>query len=280
MMGSRKKKICILSLLSFLLVSCTKEYIVTIKSDPDNVRVYDVRLGELGYTNLDVQAEGRGSEYPMLNLTFSKEGYVEKKLDILKIKNDQTVMVTLHSAPTYLYVESIPSSAKIKMFNKEGTQLTFIDTSKITRKDYFANSRYQVAHDLDKVMLQLMHQGYKTLTKEITIEAHKENRFSFQLEKVKPVLKVNSIPNGAEVYERTLGFLGRTPLALNINWNQLIRLSQKYDVMNTVDVNLQLHVKKQGYKEKELVQGFQLYNHNPAVWVTLEKETDKPGANK
>jgi len=268
---SGKKIACIFSVLCLLLISCTKEYTLTIKSDPENVKVTDLSRGELGYTDMEVKVRGRGTDYPNANLTFSKEGYVEKKIDLLKIDHDQIIMETLHSAPTYLFVESIPSSAKIKIFNNDGNQINFNDDSKISRKDFFANRRYTISDKLEKVSLQLNHQGYKTLTKEITIESHKENRFSFQMEKVKATLNVNSTPNGAEVHERTLGFLGRTPLKLNISWNQLVRLSQQYDAMETKTVNFQLTLKKQGFQNKELVQEFQIYNHNPVLWVTLEK---------
>lgn len=271
MKASGKRLVCMLPVLCLFLLSCTKEYTLTIKSDPENVKVTDLSRGELGHTDMEIKVRGRGSDYPNVNLTFSKEGYVEKKVDLLRIDHDQIVMETLHSSPTYLYVESIPSSAIIKIFNKEGNQINFNDDSKISRKDFFANRRYAISDNLEKVSLQLNHLGYKPLTKEITIEAHKENRFSFQLEKVKATLSVNSTPNGAEVHERTLGFLGRTPLKLNLTWNQLVRLSQQYDAMDTKSVNFQLTLKKQGYQNKELIQEFQIYTHNPVLWITLEK---------
>ncbi len=260
-----------LIILCTFLISCTKEYKITIKSVPDHVEVTDVKRGKLGFTNLEKLVSSKKSEFPNLNLTFSKPGYVEKKIDLLKIKHDQTVMVTLHSAPTYLHIESIPPSAKIKIFNKEGLQLQFIDNSKISRKYYFANKRLKISNNLNKVLLQLNHNGYKPFNQEITIEPHKENRFSFQLEKINPILKVNSIPSGAEVYDKTLGFLGRTPLSLNLSWNQLIRLSQEYDAMNTSSINFHLTLKKDNHQTKEIIQEFQIYNHNPIIWVNLIK---------
>lgn len=267
-----KAKKAILVSLCLTLCACATEYVVTIKSDPNGAVVTDMNRGKLGKTNLEVLVVEKGSKYANLNLTFSKDGYTEEKLDILKIRNNQTVMVTLHSAPTYLYVKSIPPSAKIRIFDTEGKQLKFIDNPKISRVDYFANRRHKVPNDLNKVLLQLEHLGYKPLSKEVIIEPHKENRFSFQMEKVSPILKVKSIPNGAEVHERTLGFLGRTPLKLSLKWAQIMRLSQQYDVMSTSSVNFQFFIKKKGYKTEEIVQEFSVYKHNPDIWVNLEKK--------
>jgi len=269
---NKKITFILLPILCFLIAACSTQYTITIKSDPRDVLVTDMSRGMLGNTDLEtiVVKEFNGN-HPTLNLTFSKPGYVEEKKDFLKIKNNQTIMVTLHSAPTYIYVESIPPSATIKIFNTAGEQLQFSDSSKISKEKYFANSRLKVSSKLNKVQLELKHLGYKTLNKEITIEPHKENRFSFQMEKISQVLRIASDPNGAEVHERTLGFLGRTPLNRSLNWDQLIRLSQQYDAMNTSSVNFQLQIKKQHYKSKELIREFSLYDTNPIIRVNLQQ---------
>ncbi len=264
-----------LVLVALFLSACSNTYTISIKSDPPGAKVTELQQGYLGDTDFEYKVSDKmstsGTNHESLNLTFSKKGYVEEKRDILNIRNNQTIMVTLHSAPTYLYIESIPRGASLKLHDKNGDELSFSNTSKISRKTYFANKRYAIPDSIKTLWVELEHKGFKPLTKEIKIEPHQENRFSFQLDEVVATLEINSMPNGAEIYERTLGFLGRTPLKLDFKWDKLIRLSQNYDALETSSVNLQLTVKKSKFKEKSFIQEFHLYKRNPATLVELEE---------
>lgn len=268
------RTILFLIFFSAFLSACSNTYKLTIKSDPPGAKVTDVRQGYLGTTDFEYTAKDSlstgGKNRESLNLTFSKPGFLEEKRDILNIKNSQTILVTLHSAPTYLYIETIPTGAEIKLHNKNGEQLNFSNTSKITRKSFFANRRYEIPDSAETLWVELEHKGYKPLSKEIKIVPHKENRFAFQLDEVVATLQINSMPNGAEIYERTLGFLGRTPLKLDFKWDKLVRLSQHYDALETSSVNLQLTIRKNNFKEKSFIQEFFLYKRNPATLVELE----------
>jgi hypothetical protein len=274
--SSRTPSSLVLCLFAVILTACSSNYTLTIKSDPPGAKVTDLKKGYLGETDFEYKAQDtlttQGKRHESLNLTFSKPGYLEEKRDILNIKHNQTVLVTLHSAPTYLYIESIPAGAEMKLHDKHGGQLDFENTSRLSRQVYFANRRYEIPDTTRTLWVELEHKGYEPLSREIKIEPHKENRFSFQLNEVVATLQISSMPRGAEVYERTLGFLGRTPLKLDFKWDKLVRLSQDYDALETSSVNLQLTVKKANYKEKNFIQEFFLYKHNPETLIELEEE--------
>ncbi|MFC3152715.1 hypothetical protein ACFOEK_16885 [Litoribrevibacter euphylliae] len=271
----RKPSWLTLCVLGILLAACSNNHTITIKSDPPGAKVTDLKQGYLGETDFEYVASDKystsGKSRESLNLTFSKPGYLEEKRDILNIKHSQTILVSLHSAPTYLYIETIPPGAEMKLHDKQGGELNFEDTSKLSRQAYFANRRYEIPDSTRTLWVELEQKGYKPVTREIKIEPHKENRFSFQLNEIIATLQVNSMPSGAEVYERTLGFLGRTPLKLDFKWDKLVRLSQDYDALETSSVNLQLTVKKNNYQEKSLIQEFYLYKRNPVTLIELEE---------
>ncbi|MCG8612166.1 MAG: hypothetical protein MI864_16715 [Pseudomonadales bacterium] len=262
-----------LLMLAFLFVSACSSYLVHIKSDPPGAAVNDLQLGDLGVTDLTVQV-GRDAptKRESLNLTLTKAGYQTEKVDVLNVKKDQTIMVTLHSVPTTVLVETNPPSAQMEMYDSLGDPVELTNPSKIASQTTFANRRHIVSDDIRFIDLVLKQEGFKTLRKQIEIEPNKENRFFFQLEEIVGTLRLNTWPEGAAVYERSLGFLGRTPLELELKWDDLTRLSQKLDLMDTSDVNLQLKIKKTGYRTQESVEKFQLYLPNPPIFIDLPAE--------
>lgn len=257
-----------------LTVGCTNTYKIHLKSDPPGATVSDINQGVIGKTDFTYSVEqtltAQGVQEQSLSLTFSKEGYESKQHDLINIRNNQTVMVKLQTSYTYLNVRSTPTGAQMKLFDMNGDPLEVETTSKLAKKVLFANNRIPLPADTTNLGIELTQKGYKPLREEIVIEPGKENTFSFQMEEITTNLKIDTEPTGVAIYEKSLGFLGRTPLDLELKWDQLTRLTQQLDAQETSSVNLHLTAKKVGHEDEELTQKFFIYKKNPVTYMVLE----------
>jgi hypothetical protein len=247
------------------LTGCT--HMVTIKSDPPGAKVTDLTFGELGQTPLSHTVEHGSS----LHLTFSKPGFKPVKKDSLHIKQDRTVMATLNTYPTLLFIESIPAGASLQVFDCEsGAKVQLMNPTKITSKVHYTNRSHEIPATLSEANIVLERKGYKPLRKRIKLEPNIENRFQFQMEQLRAKLRIVSNPTGAEVYERKKGFLGRTPLDLDFTWEQLASFSQLHDAFDLDSVDLHLTIKKQGYLPREVMKKLYIYQDNPVLTILLD----------
>ena len=273
---SNLTKFVISILITISFIACTKKILtISIKSDPKGAKVNDLYRKELGVTDLEYKVKKGES----LNLTFSKSGYKEEKKDLNNISRNETIMVELHSFPTFLYIETIPPGATFKVFNKEvNNYISPVDFSdgRIYNTTLFSTKkRYQIPDDLEEVVLELSNKGCKEVRKMIKIEPFEENRFLIHMEKFSLQLHIKSMPNGVEVFERELGFLGRTPLKKKLDWEQLRKLSQVDDAVVISEVTLHLFFKKNGYKTKEQSQIFSISKSPYQIKIDLEVEGNK-----
>lgn len=260
-------KVFVLILTVFALITgCT--HMVTIKSDPAGAKVTDLTYGELGRTPLGYTVEHGSS----LHLTFSKPGFRPVKKDELHIKQNRTVMATLNTYPTLLFVESIPAGASLQVFDCEtGAKVQLVNPTKISSKSHYTNRSHETPCTLLEANIVLEKKGYKPLRKRIKLEPNIENRFQFQMEQLRAKLRIVSNPTGAEIYERKKGFLGRTPLDLDFTWEQLASFSQLHDAFDLDSVDLQLTIKKRGYLPREVMKKLYIYQDNPVLTIILDR---------
>jgi len=246
-------------------------YRVTIKSDPPGAVVTDLNHGEIGQTPCKFEVD-RGDS---LHLSFEKEGFWGEKKDVFNIKRNTTVMATLRMYPTLLFVKSIPAGATLRVFDAAtGEPVELTNPSKIATDDFFTNRAYEISSDLREVNLILEKRGYNTLRHTVKVEPYIENRFSFELKQIIVKLRIITDPAGANVYERSRGFIGRTPLDLDLSWEQLAGFSRLHDAYNMDAVDLHLTLYKDGYLPQEITKKLHLYHDNPPLNIVLKPAMD------
>jgi len=272
-------KMLTLLLALLLITSCaslkySNTYKIVIKSDPSGAMVTDINQGVIGTTDftyfIEEELTSKGFDDQSLSLVISKPGYESKQHDLINIRHDQTVMVKLQTAHTYLNVRSSPAGAQMKLFDMNGDPLEVNSKSKLSKQNLYANTRVSLPSDVTSIGVELNHKGYMPLREEMVIEPGKENSFSFQLNEIISNLKIDTEPSGVAIYEKSLGYLGRTPLDLELKLEQLSRLTQLRDALETSSVNLHLRAEMAGYKKEELTQKFFIYKKNPVTYIVLK----------
>lgn len=261
------RRLALAALLCLLWTAGACSYMVTIKSDPPGAAVTDVVHGSLGETPCTYTVK-RGES---LHLQFTKEGYWGVKQDLVRIKSDATVMASLRAYPTLLFINSIPAGATLRVYDAAtGQPVKLVNPSKIASDQFFTNRTYEIEETLGEVNVLLEKKGYKPLRHRIKIEPFIENRFSFELEQIVVKLRVSSDPPNVNVYERSRGFIGRTPLDLDFSWEQLASFSRLFDSYDLDSVDLHLTFEKEGYAPKEVTKKVFLYHDNPALNIVLD----------
>lgn len=249
-----------------LLPGCFQTHQILVKSDPPGATVTDLEKGHLGKTPLTVDVKSEDS----LHLTFTKKGYAEEKFSTLNIKKSKTVMVALYERPTYLFVESHPASARLSVTDAAtGYAVSLENPSKILSDIVYANVKQKLPPGISMINIALEKEGYHKVTKTVVVEAHRVNKFTFQMKQITTNLRLISSPSGAEVFERYLGFLGPTPLDIDFTWEKLKNLSRNLNTDRITDIPLHLTVKKAGYVDKSFVKNLRVYEYNPIEEIVL-----------
>jgi len=252
------------------LIACGARYVVNVRSDPPGAKVSDLSKGYLGTTDFDVPV-GKGES---LNLSFCKPGYEDQRIIVPEINRDQTVMVTLYDLrASVIHVETIPSGAVLQIFAGDGAPVALDNPSKYPGEPCYANRSYRIPDGLDLATITLSMDGYEPKTVTVRLEANKENHFTFTLDRIAPTLRIQTVPEeGAEVFERSLGYLGRTPLEFTLDWKRLTHVTKK-NPEEIESATLHLYIRKPGYREKEVVETFNPRDKDgtPVFLVELER---------
>jgi len=244
---------------------------ISFKSVPDGATVRDESQGKLGTTPFVRTFKSEIN----LNLTYSKEGYEEKKKSFYNVTSPLLVMLELQKSPlTYIFVKTNPPGATIEFQTIDGSKLTLPQFSRIEGRQESSHLMYKVEDNINRLVVIMSKNGYKTRRETVSIDAKKDNLFTFPLEKVSAELNIISNPPGAEVYEKTLGFLGQTPLTKEVSWDEMRRLSIGKDIDTASVLTMHFTISKTDYKSEELVERFPLDRENLArtINVTLADE--------
>jgi hypothetical protein len=241
-------------------------------SSPQGASVQDNRLGHLGTTPFEMSLP-KGSD---LDLTFSLAGYEDGKRDVLNIQESKIVMLELIRIPTYVGVKTTPPGASLEFHTVDGKEIQLQRTSKVRGKQEALNQMYEFADNVNEVVITMQKHGYRVKKETVKIEPKKQNWFSFPLEKITTEISVNSQPSGAEVYEGTLGFLGRTPLNKEFTWEELRRLSIGKDIDSINSIILHLKLSKPNYKSTEMIERMFLDQGDTTKIINVTLAEDSP----
>lgn len=248
-----------------------RESLIYFNSSPKGASVQDARLGHLGTTPFERELP-QGTD---LDLTFSLAGYEDGKRNVINA-HDSIVMLELIRIPTYVGVRTTPAGASLEFHTVGGKEISLKRTSKIVGKQEALNLMYEFPDSINEVVITMRKHGYRVKKETVKVEPKKQNWFSFPLEKITTEISVNSQPSGAEVYEGTLGFLGRTPLNKEFTWEELRRLSIGKDIDTINSIILHLKFMKPNYKSVETIEKMFLDQGDTTKFVNVKMDEDIP----
>lgn len=262
----------VLLLLGVLTLCACQLVQISFKSSPDGAKVHDGRLGDLGTTPFTREFE-KGTN---LDLTYTLADYEEEKKSVSNIKSSMVLMLEMKKKnSTYIIVKTNPPGASIELQALDGSKLSWAVVSKVQGQLDPTNIKYELPSSTKELVIEMSKHGFKTRREMVKIDPNKENWFSFPLEKITTEVYFSSTPSGAEVYERTLGFLGQTPLNKEFSYDEMRRLSQGKHIDSAQDINLHLTFSKSSYKSAEIIEQLQPYENdlNKIIHATLVEDS-------
>jgi hypothetical protein len=255
---------------TFCLYDCIVD--ITFKSTPDSATVRDERMGVLGTTPFSKRFP-KGTN---LDLTYSLSGYGEEKKSYYDISAPQVVMLELTKKPTYVYVKTTPPGALFEFQSTDGNKIIFTPSSRIQGRQDSTNLMYEIDNNVTKLVIVMSKKGYKTRRETVAIDPNKENHFLFPLERLSSEFSIVSSPSGADVYEKTLGFLGQTPLTREISWDEMRRLSIGKDIDAASTITLHFTVSKTDHISQELIERIQISQESLSRSINVKLAADIP----
>jgi hypothetical protein len=135
------------------------------------------------------------------------------------------------------------------------------------------DDRFWGERDSVPVTIEISADQYRTLVAEREIVRGESLDLEYVLKplSVDFVLEVEEL-EGVDVYERTLGYLGRTPLKHRILSADLGRISTHIDQSKLTEAKLNLVLKKQGYKDLELTRSVKIGDEVNVIKTRMEKQ--------
>jgi hypothetical protein len=255
---------------SFCLYDCIVD--ITFKSTPEGAKVIDARKGELGVTPFTMRFP-KGTN---LDLTYTLKGYGEEKKSYNDVGSPLVVMLELKKSPTYVYVRTNPPGALIEFQSIDGSKILFTPSSRIQGRQDSTNLMYEIDSDISKLVIVMSKKGFRTRKETVVIDPNKENHFLFPLEKLSSEFSIVSSPSGAEVYEKSLGFLGQTPLTKELTWDEMRRLSIGKDIDSASTLTLHFTISKSNYISQELIERISISQESLNRSISVKLSEDIP----
>jgi hypothetical protein len=215
-----------------------------------------------------------------LDLEITYKDKLTQSRHISNIRGNRTVSVQFPLTGK-IKIRTEPPGATIQFLSSEGTELTLRRDDSIVSggATYSTNRIYYLpesifsgnADDFNLTVL-IERDGYQPLRKKVRIAPYEDLELEFALESAPTNYEIVSAPAGAEVYERVLGYLGRTPLALELEWEKLERLTST-NLESGDTVPLQLTLRKSGYADLERTESLRVGFNNGRLSTSLREKS-------
>lgn len=236
------------------LYGCSASTIV-LRSTPEGAAV-NSEIGFIGTTNVEISIDELDCDNKDCERTFvfTKHGFKETRINKIIRANHLKgkiifIHATLDSLTTEVSVKTLPKATSI-VFTIGGKEMIFTGDSHtylIDEQTLWKNNHSLIGH------LTITAPGYKTISEDVLLTKYKHNKFSYVMQEHTIKVSFLSEPSGVDVYDRYIGYLGRTPFTLEIPVDQLIRISTKTARQNELHGSFQLQTiyKKEGYTTME-----------------------------
>jgi len=245
-----------LLLIPIIISAC--DTTIDIRSTPPGAEVTEAAKGYLGKTPMEVSFNEDDcpdkqyvDETPCLaSFSFSKPGYKLERVDRVVEGGSMLVHAFLHPVETNLQVSVFPGFATIEAqyqkvdgdWSKLSLSGTVENTLSLNDEAIWNGREYLF------VKLTIESSGYIPETKKITVRKGEQKQYEYALKEYAIKGNIDSSPPGADVYEKSLGYLGRTPFSIRIPYDQLVRISPQRRLKLDDPVYLFLQFKKTGYQ--------------------------------
>jgi hypothetical protein len=267
--------------LAVLAGGCATPLTVALKSTPPGATVTEAQLGSLGVTDTVYQVPASAGTDPQhWSLVFDKPGYEPRRLETIVRGPDAMVHVTLSPLATRLEVEVFPAFASVRVTTLDGRP---VDTSGFDDEAMGLNEdALWVGRASLDLLINVSAPGYKPVREQITLRRGEKRKESYALSEAMAMIQVKTEPSGVDVYDRWMGYLGRTPFRLTLPVEKLVRASHRRDLLEQADrpqtAQLQLRFEKPGYRTLEVVTDVQIAGENYTEiveWLTPVEATEK-----
>jgi hypothetical protein len=261
-------------LMSLNLGCAAKKSRIMLQSTPEGADVFEARGGKLGTTNTEIIIDTPDCSVDCSrSFVFKKTGYGEAR--ITKNITDPEVLVHayLEVLKTKLKVRARPANSNINISYKgreiavKGKFVNNLNELEIDDEQIWAEG------DSAEVDITVSSKGYESITDSVKVTRGKDVTLDYILKELKANVEVTSEPDNVDVYDRTLGYMGRTPFSFTIPMDQLVRISADSRQLEQKRAKLQLSFKKKGYKTQEVVKwitvGSDDVNH---IFIKLEND--------
>lgn len=250
-------KILIYSLILLVLLGCSnsKQISLTINSFPTGANVKETSLGEVGVTNLQKKIDIQNTKY--LSFEVTKNGYKNARVTV----NTELLSDTKHSNLLNLKtLFSNESDLTLELFlEKYPNRLTvFSRPSNVDLKITCGSVTYDFIQSIDTLLiigdkeelectLEAFSEGYEPLKIPIKILKNKENSINIILKRKKINISFNSEPQGAAIYEKSLGYICTTPCEYTIDGKKMDSIAPNRYAIKSSKASLQFEIIKDGY---------------------------------
>lgn len=243
----------IIILLSVLLGACSSQTQVRITSTPAGASVSEAGKGNLGLAPLQINFTREDCLDPdrcIASFYFSKEGYEGIRIEKQVKGPEILVHGYLKKIDTKLIVDGFPGFATVSSFfeNQQGEWEKLLLSGKNSADLSLLDEGVWRGNDVCRVRLIIESPGYKPYEETIQVRRGEKKRFEYVLQEYALSGQINSEPTGVDVYERNLGYLGRTPFQLRLPYDQLVRISPQRSIKLEEPVYLFLTFKKNGFE--------------------------------
>jgi len=241
------------------LAACSTSTKITVTSTPSGANVSEAVFGDLGLTPVDIEFKDEDCvgdhEHCMASFYFSKPGFQDRRVEKYVDGDSMLVHAYLFPEKTKLEIKGFPAFANLDV-KYQGTDgkwqaLSLLeDDGKVPSLE---DEQPWGGNDYCLVRIIAESPGYEQQEQVITIHKGDHKIVEYVLNEYAVTGEIISDPPGADVYERSLGYLGRTPFKIRIPYDQLMRISAQRKQSLEDPVYLYLKFIKKGYISVEQI---------------------------
>jgi hypothetical protein len=251
-------------LAAIAFTGCAQTAKVVIRSTPEGAEIYEANIGKLGTTNLEItmdKLDCKEISTCKRSFVFKLPGYEDVRIERQITGPTTYIHAYMKQVTTRLRIKTHPANAKVTVHH-EGREVNI--------KGNVANYERGLEIDDEQIWggtnqaileVKVSLPGYESISERITLIKGEDLSLEYILKELIAVIDVKTAPTGVDVYDRYLGYLGRTPFSIHIPMDQLVRTSAMRDQVNYDRAQLQLIFKKPNYVTAETVK-----------WINIGKD--------
>lgn len=265
MNGQSNHRLLVAFVLTFLVFSGCKT-LVKFESSPAGAKVQEATLPPLGTTPGEHELRRRGYSF-----VFTLPGYREQRLERRVGGREMIVHAELEELRTTLDIRTLPSSADV-LVTWQGREVDLGNTRRPHNAINLDHPSLWGSTDTTTFHVVVTAPGYNSVADAVQLARYEARTLSYALTEQRTEISIGSDPPGADVFDRSLGYLGRTPFSTFIPGDQLARIAARRDQQGRDLAQLQLSCVRKGYRTSERVEWVTVDGKDNHITFDLESE--------